>query len=68
MISQKEIKKDGLSRDDIIKIIMETTGNDLTTAEFIYALEVGEIQGDTITVDKNGNEIEGSETLNPIRV
>lgn len=57
MIDKKAIKENNLSREDIIKIIMDVTGNDRAMAEFIYALETGEVDGDVIALDEKGNEI-----------
>jgi hypothetical protein len=57
MISKKNIRDNNLTEDDVIEIIMEATGSDRATAEFIYAIETGEIESDVIELDKSGNPV-----------
>lgn len=68
MISQKDIRDNNLTEDDIIKIIMDATNSDRATAEFIYAIETGEIEGDVIPVDENGDTVKTDQNLNPIKL
>jgi hypothetical protein len=68
MISQKDIRNNNLTREDVIKIIMEATNSDRATAEFIYAIETGETDGDLIPVDKEGNIIKTDESLSKIKL
>lgn len=49
MIDRKDIKEGNLSHEDVIDIIQEVTGRDRISAEFIYAIEKGEIDGDIIS-------------------
>ena len=44
-------------REKEIQDIMIASEVTRAEAEFIYALEVGEIEGDVIVVDENGNDI-----------
>ena len=53
MIDQKTIDKNNLTYDDIIKIIMTATGKTEKEAQFIYAIEIGEIDGDVIEVEES---------------
>lgn len=57
MISQKIIKENNLTREDVIKIIMRVTGKSQDDAEFLYAIEMGEIDGDLLEVDEQGNPV-----------
>lgn len=50
MISDQDIKDANLSSEDIIKIVMETTGSDRVEAQFILDIEAGKIDGDVISV------------------
>lgn len=47
-----ELIAQGLSREEIITIYIEQLGFTQSAAEFIYAIETGEIAGDVITVDE----------------
>jgi hypothetical protein len=47
---------------------MDATNSDRTTAEFIYAIETGKIEGDIILVDKNDSPIKIDGNLNSIKL
>jgi hypothetical protein len=67
MISNEDINELGLTEDDIIKIIMKVTDSDRATAEFIYAIETGKVDGDIIAVDSDGNEINSGKSISSIK-
>ena len=56
----QELIAQGMSREDILDLY-EESGTPRHLAEFIYALETGEIQGDVIVEDEAGNELPGPE-------
>lgn len=49
MISKQTIKDENLSHEDVIDIIQDVTGQDHISAEFIYAIEMGQIEGNIIS-------------------
>lgn len=51
----KELIAQGKTKEEIIAIYMEQ-GNPRSLAEFIYAIETGEIDGDVISVDPATDE------------
>lgn len=52
----KELIDLGLDRQQIIDAYIQSGMTEIE-AEFIYAMETGEIDGDVIEVDENGNEV-----------
>ncbi len=48
MISEQTIKDENLGHEDVIDVIQDVTGHDRISAEFIYAIEIGESSGDVI--------------------
>ena len=46
-----------LSREEQIVLRMQVLGVSRTEAEFITAIELGEISGDVIAIDADGNEM-----------
>jgi len=45
------VEAEGLTEEEHITIIMQVTGASRANAEFIYAIETGEIDGDIIELD-----------------
>lgn len=48
---------EGKNRKETIKLTAEALGISRVDAEFIVAIELGEIDGDDVLVDQDGNEI-----------
>lgn len=46
-----------LSREEQIEVRMQVLGISRIEAEFITAIELGEISGDVIAIDAQGNEM-----------
>jgi hypothetical protein len=48
---------EGATREETIELTAAALGIGLVEAEFIVAMELGEIDGDVVIVDEDGNEI-----------
>lgn len=48
-----ELIEQGLSREDALEIAVEQLGMDRDVAEFVLAVERGEIEGDVVVVEEN---------------
>ena len=51
---------EGTTREETVKLTAEALGVSLAEAEFIIAIETGEIDSDVIELDDDGNEIHNS--------
>lgn len=54
----EQLAAEGRSRDEIRAIVMQQFNLDATAAEFMIAVALGEIAGDIVAVDQDGNEID----------
>ena len=52
----EQLAAEGRSRDEIRTIVMQQFNLDATAAEFMIAVALGEIAGDVVAVDQDGNE------------
>lgn len=48
---------EGENKAETIELTAKTLGISKVDAAFIYAIEHGEITGDVVTVDEDGNEV-----------
>ncbi len=48
---------EGATREETIRLTAEALGISRLEAEFIVALELGEVDGDVVVVDDDGNEV-----------
>jgi hypothetical protein len=49
---------EGKDREETIRLTAEALGISVAEAEFIIAIETGEITGDVVELDGKGNEID----------
>jgi len=52
---------EGKTREETIRLTAAAYGISEGDAEFIVAQELGEIEGDVVTVDADGNEVKSDE-------
>lgn len=50
-------KQEGWTDDQTVKFMVDNLGYEEQEARFILAIEKGEIDGDVVEVDEDGNEI-----------
>lgn len=62
----EELAEQGLPRDEIRKRVMKQFSVDEVEAEFMIAIALGEIDGDVVEYDQNGNAIHNALLIEPL--
>jgi hypothetical protein len=58
---------EGKTRKETVRLTAEALGVSIAQAGFIVAQELGEIEGDVITVDEAGNEVRTPDTVGTVK-